>query len=138
MTLKEKLAQVQLLADNQVTDEDARNGVGGVFSLTDPEKIAHLQKVAVTESRLKIPILFAYDTIHGYRTTFPIPLAQASSFDPDVATTDVTIAARETAAVGIKQIYARWSTSRTSPAGAASRRAPARTRTSGRSCPPPA
>ena len=106
MTLKEKLAQVQLLADNQVTDEDARNGVGGVFSLTDPEKIAHLQKVAVTESRLKIPILFAYDTIHGYRTTFPIPLAQASSFDPDVATTDVTIAARETAAVGIKQIYA--------------------------------
>src|SRR4051794_2325659 len=106
MTLKEKLAQLQLLADNQVTDEDARNGVGGVFSLTDPERIAHLQKVAMSESRLKIPILFAYDTIHGYRTTFPIPLAQASSFDPDVATADLTVAARETAAVGIKQIYA--------------------------------
>jgi beta-glucosidase len=106
MTLKEKLAQLQLLAEDQVTDEDARNGVGGVFSLTDPVKIAHLQKVAMTESRLKIPILFAYDTIHGYRTTFPIPLAQASSFDPDVATADLTVAARETAAVGIKQIYA--------------------------------
>jgi len=94
--------------------------------------------VAVTESRLKIPILFAYDTIHGYRTTFPIPLAQASSFDPDVATTDVTIAARETAAVGIKQIYAPMVDVSHEPTGAASRRAPARTPTSGRSCPPPA
>jgi beta-glucosidase len=106
MTLDEKLQQVQLLADNQVTEDDARNGVGGVFSLTDPAKIDALQHVAVEQSRLHIPILFAYDTIHGYRTTFPIPLAAASSFDPDVATADNTISARETAAVGIKQIYA--------------------------------
>jgi beta-glucosidase len=106
MTIDEKLQQVQLLADNQVTEDDARKGVGGVFSLTDPAKIDALQHVAVDQSRLHIPILFAYDTIHGYRTTFPIPLAQASSFDPDVPTADNTISARETAAVGIKQIYA--------------------------------
>ncbi len=106
MTVDEKLQQVQLLSDGQITDEDAQKGVGGVFSLTDPAKIDHFQHVAVEQSRLHIPILFAYDTIHGYRTTFPVPLAEASSFDPDVAAADFTISARESAAVGIKQIYA--------------------------------
>jgi beta-glucosidase len=105
MTVDEKLQQLQLLADWQVTDADARAGVGSVFSLTDPAKINHFQQVAVNESRLHIPILFAYDTIHGYRTIFPVPLGAASSFDPSVATADDTIAARETATVGIKQIY---------------------------------
>jgi beta-glucosidase len=105
MTLDEKLQQVQLLSDGQITDEDAKAGVGAVFSLTDPAKIDHFQHVAVEQSRLHIPILFAYDTIHGYRTVFPIPLGAASSFDPSVATADDTIAARETATVGIKQIY---------------------------------
>src|SRR4051812_4457052 len=105
MTVDEKLQQLQLLSDGQVTDDDARKGVGGVFSLVDPDKINHLQHVAVEESRLHIPILFAFDTIHGYRTVFPIPLGAASSFDPNVATADDTIAARESATVGIKQIY---------------------------------
>jgi beta-glucosidase len=105
MTLKEKLQQLQLLSDGQITDADARAGVGSVFSLTDPVKINHFQQIAVKESRLHIPILFAFDTIHGYRTIFPIPLGAASSFDPTVATADGTIAARETATVGIKQIY---------------------------------
>src|SRR3954447_12934317 len=105
MTLDEKLQQVQLLSDGQITDADAKAGVGGVFSLTDPAKINHFQHVAVEQSRLHIPILFAYDTIHGYRTVFPIPLGAASSFDPSVVTADDTIAARESATVGIKQIY---------------------------------
>ncbi len=105
MTIDEKLQQLQLLSDGQITDADARAGVGSVFSLTDPAKINHFQQVAVNESRLHIPILFAYDTIHGYRTIFPVPLGAASSFDPSVATADDTIAARETATVGIKQIY---------------------------------
>jgi beta-glucosidase len=105
MTVDEKLQQVQLLSDGQITDADAKAGVGGVFSLTDPAKIDHFQHIAVEQSRLHIPILFAYDTIHGYRTIFPIPLGAASSFDPSVATADDTIAARETATVGIKQIY---------------------------------
>src|SRR5689334_5989459 len=105
MTLQEKLEQLQLLSDGQINEAEAKAGVGGVFSLTDPAKINHYQHVAVDQSRLHIPILFAYDTIHGYRTIFPIPLGAASSFDPSVATADDTIAARETATVGIKQIY---------------------------------
>jgi beta-glucosidase len=105
MTTQEKLQQVQLLSDGQVTDADAKAGVGGVFSLVDPAKINHLQHVAVDQSRLHIPILFAYDTIHGYRTIFPVPLGAASSFDPSVARADATIGARESAVVGLKQIY---------------------------------
>ena len=112
MTLEEKLQQVQLLSDGQVNaeegevgNEEARKGLGGVFSLVDPVRIKELQKIAVEKSRLGIPILFAYDTIHGYRTIFPIPLGAASSFDPSVARTDHRIGARESAAVGLKQIY---------------------------------
>jgi beta-glucosidase len=105
MTLGEKLEQMQLLSNSQVTDNDAKNGVGGVFSLTDPQAINHLQHVAVEQSRLHIPILFAFDTIHGFRTVFPIPLAEASSFDPSVARADAFFGARETAATGIKQVY---------------------------------
>jgi len=105
MTVDEKLQQVQLLSDGQITDEDARRGVGGVFSLVDPVKIRHFQEIAVKESRLHIPILFAYDTIHGFRTIFPIPLGAASSFDPSVASEDHKFGARESAAVGLKQIY---------------------------------
>ena len=106
MTTAEKLQQVQLLSDGQVTDADARAGVGGVFSLTDPARIDELQHIAVEQSRLHIPILFAYDTIHGYRTIFPVPLGAASSFDPDVARASSTIGARESAVVGLKQVYA--------------------------------
>ena len=112
MTIDEKLNQIQLLSDGQVqlpngeiNPTEAKNGVGSVFSLVDPQKINALQKVAVEESRLGIPILFAYDTIHGFRTIFPIPLGAASSFDPGVAADDHRIGARESAAVGLKQIY---------------------------------
>jgi beta-glucosidase len=105
MTTTEKLQQVQLLSDGQITDADAKAGVGGVFSLTDPAKIDRYQRIAMTQSRLHIPILFAYDTIHGYRTIFPVPLGAASSFDPDVAKADAKIGARESTTVGIKQIY---------------------------------
>ena len=105
MTLPEKLNQLTLLSDGQITDAEAKNGVGSVFSLTDPAKIDHYQDIAVHQSRLHIPILFAYDTIHGFRTIFPIPLATASSFDPAVAQKDHTIGAAESAADGLKQIY---------------------------------
>src|ERR1700761_1813527 len=105
MTLAEKLEQLTNMADSQVTDADAKAGVGGVFSLTDPAEINHLQHIAVEQSRLHILILFAYDTIHGYRTIFPITLAEASSRDPAVATADDTSTSRESATVGIKQIY---------------------------------
>jgi beta-glucosidase len=105
MTLDEKLQQLQLLADFQATDDAVRKGTGSVFGVTDPAKINHLQHVAVDQTRLHIPLLFAFDTIHGFRTVFPIPLAAASSFDPGVAAADHRIGARESAAVGLKQIY---------------------------------
>jgi len=95
MTLQEKLEQIQLLPDFMVTDQDVRNGLGSVLSLTDPVQINRLQHIAVEQSRLHIPMLFAFDTIHGFRTVFPIPLATASSFDPQPAADDDRIGARE-------------------------------------------
>jgi beta-glucosidase len=107
MTLQEKLNQLTLLSDGQMKENpaEARKPVGSVFSETDPVLINRYQRDAVENSRLGIPILFAFDTIHGFRTVFPIPLAAASSFDPDVARADHRIGAFESAAVGLKQIY---------------------------------
>ena len=106
MTLQEKLEQIQLLPDFMVTDQEVKNGLGSVLSVTDPATINRLQHIAVDQSRLHIPLLFAFDTIHGFRTIFPIPLGTASSFDPQAAMDDATIGARESAAVGLKQAYA--------------------------------
>ena len=105
MTLQEKLEQIQLLPDFLITDQEVRNGLGSGLSVTDPVQINRLQHIAVEQSRLHIPMLFAFDTIHGFRTVFPIPLGTASSFDPQVAADDDRIGARESAAVGLKQIY---------------------------------
>jgi beta-glucosidase len=106
MTLEEKLWQIQLLPDFLVTEDGVRRGLGSVLSVTDPARIRELQRIAVEESRLGIPMLFAFDTIHGFRTVFPIPLAVGASFDPQVAFDDHTYGARESAAVGLKQTYA--------------------------------
>jgi len=106
MTLEEKLEQIQLLPDFLVTEGEVRNGLGSVLSVTDPARIRELQRIAVEDSRLHIPLLFAFDTIHGFRTVFPIPLAAGASFDPQVAFDDHTYGARESAAVGLKQTYA--------------------------------
>ncbi len=106
MTLQEKLEQIQLLPDFLVTDQEVQKGLGSILSVTDPVQINRLQHIAVEQSRLHIPLLFAFDTIHGFRTIFPIPLGAASSFDPQVAMDDATIGARESAAVGLKQMYA--------------------------------
>src|ERR671925_1806471 len=106
MTLEEKLEQIQLLPDFMVTDDEVRNGLGSVLSQTDPAEINRLQHIAVDESRLGIPMLFAFDTIHGFRTIFPTPLGTAASFDPAMAFDDAKFGARESAAVGLKQTYA--------------------------------
>jgi beta-glucosidase len=106
MTLQEKLEQIQLLPDFKVTDAEVKDGLGSILSVTDPERIRYLQRIAVEESRLHIPLLFAFDTIHGFRTVFPIPLGTGASFDPAMASTDAKFGARESAAVGLKQTYA--------------------------------
>jgi beta-glucosidase len=106
MTLEEKLEQIQLLPDFLVTEEEVAAGLGSVLSVTDPARIRELQEIAVEDSRLGIPLLFAFDTIHGFRTVFPIPLAVGASFDPQVAFDDASFGARESAVVGLKQTYA--------------------------------
>jgi beta-glucosidase len=113
MTLEEKLQQVTLAPDFRFTgdqaeegEEEVRNGLGAVLSLTDPQRIRELQRIAVEETRLGIPLLFAFDTIHGFRTIFPIPLGTGASFDPQMAFDDARYGARESAVVGLKQTYA--------------------------------
>ncbi len=106
MSTDEKLQQVSLLPDFKATDDVIRKGLGSVLSVTDPVTIRRMQRIAVEETRLKIPLLFAFDTIHGFRTVFPIPLGTGASFDPNVASTDARFGARESAAVGLKQTYA--------------------------------
>jgi beta-glucosidase len=106
MTLEEKLQQIQLLPDFLANENQVRAGLGSILSLTDAAQIRKLQRIAVEETRLKIPLLFAFDTIHGFRTVFPIPLGTGASFDPDMARADADFGARESTAVGLKQTYA--------------------------------
>src|SRR2546430_15205390 len=111
MTLEEKLGQLNLLsADGRPSPGQmqlVRAGkLGGLFNVIGAENTTPVQRIAVTESRLKIPLLFGLDVIHGYRTIFPIPLGEASSFDPDAAEATARAAGQEAAAFGINWTYA--------------------------------
>lgn len=110
MTLEEKLGQLNLLSvDRQPSDEQLtllRQGkVGGFFNLVGAAATRDVQRIAVTESRLKIPLLLGLDVIHGYRTTFPIPLAQAATWDPEAAEAAARVAGREAAAGGLNWTF---------------------------------
>lgn len=78
-----------------------KGGAGSVLWLNDTQKFNALQKIAVEESPSKIPLLFALDVIHGYRTIFPVPLAMAASWDPVVVEQAQAVAAREARAAGL-------------------------------------
>src|SRR6266704_1615932 len=111
MTLEEKLGQLNLLSANGRASPEqmqlVRAGkLGGLFNVMGAENTTPVQRIAVTESRLKIPLLFGLDVIHGYRTIFPIPLGEASSFDPDAAEATARAAGQEAAAFGINWTYA--------------------------------
>ena len=111
MTLQEKLGQLNLPASDDIVTGEAKNSnigemvskgeVGGVFNIAGVEKIRDLQRVAVEESRLGIPLLFGMDVIHGYKTVFPIPLALSCSWDMDAIERSARIAAEEASAAGI-------------------------------------
>lgn len=105
MTIEEKvgqLAQLFKIPALPSVDEKVRSGqVGSLLFITDPAEANRLQKIAMTESRLKIPLLFGFDVLHGLKTIFPVPLGMAASFDPDVAEQAQSVAAREARAVGI-------------------------------------
>ena len=111
MTLEEKIGQLNLPGAEDVKTGQATNSniglrikrgeVGGLLNLKSVKKIKDIQKVAVEESRLKIPLIFGMDVIHGYQTTFPIPLGLAASWDPSLVEKTARIAAQEASADGI-------------------------------------
>jgi beta-glucosidase len=111
MTLDEKIGQLNLPGAGDITTGQASNSdigqkikegkVGGLFNIKSVSKIRNVQKVAVEESRLKIPLIFGMDVIHGYQTEFPIPLALSCSWDMNLIEESARIAAQEASADGI-------------------------------------
>ncbi|MBS1653246.1 MAG: beta-glucosidase BglX [Bacteroidetes bacterium] len=115
MTIDEKIGQLNLATSGTIHTGEATSSdigkkiiegkVGGILNLDSAVRIREVQKVAVTESRLKIPLIFGMDVIHGYKTTFPIPLALASSWDMSLIEKSARIAAQEASADGICWTY---------------------------------
>ncbi len=112
MTLEEKIGQLNLLtpgggiATGSVVSENVEKKikagqVGGLFGVAGPEKVRQAQEIAIKNSRLKIPLLIGSDIIHGYKTTFPIPLGTSSSWDMDLIQKMAEVAAKEATADGI-------------------------------------
>jgi beta-glucosidase len=111
MTLEEKLGQLNLPVTGDIITgaaresnvaEDIRQGrVGGLFNLKGAQSIREVQRIAVEESRLGIPLIFGMDVIHGYETVFPIPLALSCSWDMEAIERSAQIAAAEATADGI-------------------------------------
>lgn len=107
MSLEEKIGQLNQVggaefAPGPKAEEQIRKGgAGSVLWLNDTKKFNELQRIAVEESPSGIPLLFALDVIHGYRTIFPVPLALAASWDPAVPEQAQTVAAREARAAGL-------------------------------------
>jgi len=113
MTLEEKLGQLQQLdgeADGKHRPEHVemfRKGLlGSTLNVRGAKRTNELQRIAVNESRLKIPVLFAFDVIHGYRTIFPVPLGEAASWDVKAAERSASIAAAEASAAGVRWTFA--------------------------------
>jgi beta-glucosidase len=116
MTLEEKIGQMTLFTSDWSSTgpsmrkdniELIRKGkVGGIFNAYTVDYVKSLQKIAVEETRLGIPLLFGYDVIHGHRTIFPIPLGQAASWDTALIRKSERIAASEASAEGINWTFA--------------------------------
>ena len=115
MTLQEKIGQLNLMVagdittggamDTQVGGDIANGNMGGVFNIKGFDKIKALQEIAVTKSRLGIPLLVGMDVIHGYETMFPIPLALSCSWNLDAVKQSAAVAAKEASADGINWTY---------------------------------
>ncbi|TVZ14075.1 beta-glucosidase BglX [Maribacter sp. MAR_2009_72] len=112
MTLDEKIGQLNLLtpgggiATGSVVSENVEakikaGQVGGLFGVSGPEKVRQAQEIAIKNSRLKIPLLIGSDIIHGYKTTYPIPLGVASSWNMELIESAAKMAAKEATADGI-------------------------------------
>lgn len=112
MTLEEKIGQLNLLtpgggiATGSVVSEDVEakikaGKVGGIFGVSSPERVRQAQEIAVNSSRLGIPLLIGSDVIHGYKTTYPIPLGLSASWDMELIKEGARMAAKEATADGI-------------------------------------
>jgi beta-glucosidase len=108
MTLQEKAGQItQIAGMNSHTAEMIKQGkVGSILGVLGAENVNVAQRAAVENSRLKIPLIIGYDVIHGYRTVFPVPLASAGSFDPQLIEQSERVAAKEATASGVKWTFA--------------------------------
>ena len=106
MTLREKVGQMnQLSGGAWLVDQAAKGEVGSILNCVDPAEINAVQKAAVEQSRLGIPILVSRDVIHGFRTIFPIPLGLASTFDPEIVEQGARVAAIEATASGVRWTF---------------------------------
>ncbi len=115
MTVEEKIGQLNLPGSGDIVTGQASNSdigkkikegkVGGLFNIKSVEKIRAVQKVAVEESRLKIPMIFGMDVIHGYETVFPIPLGLSCTWDMNLVERSARIAAVEASADGINWTF---------------------------------
>ena len=109
MTLEQKVGQLAqaFYFGGKALESEIRSGqLGSVATLGNPETINRLQRIAVEESPQHIPLLFGLDVIHGYRTIFPVPLALAASWDPEMVTTVQAAAAAEARAAGVQWTFA--------------------------------
>lgn len=112
MTLAEKIGQMSQVSfgDDHVSDAFAqrlRDGaVGAVLNVVDVEIVNELQRIAVEESRLGIPLLVGRDVIHGFKTVMPIPLGQAATWNPELVRTAARVAAHEAASSGVNWTFA--------------------------------
>ncbi|MCA1758782.1 MAG: beta-glucosidase, partial [Bacteroidales bacterium] len=112
MTIEEKIGQLNLVTpgggiltgsvvSTDVETKIKAGKVGGIFGIYGPDKLRQAQQMAVEESRLGIPMIFGADVIHGYKTTFPIPLGTSASWDMELIEKTARIAAQEATADGI-------------------------------------
>lgn len=111
MTPAEKAAQLTLyfalsFFGQDRIDQYVRDGAGALLYVTDPREANRLQRLAVEETRLGIPLMFALDVVHGHTTIFPVPIAMAASWDPDFVAHSQAIAAAEARASGIHWTFA--------------------------------
>jgi beta-glucosidase len=115
MTWEEKIGQLNLLSTefdvtgpvaSKNVEASVRNGsAGGVFNLYTPARVRKLQELAVGQSRMHIPLLFGYDVIHGHKTIFPIPLALACTWNPELIEKSARVAASEASADGVNWTF---------------------------------
>jgi beta-glucosidase len=116
MTLAEKLGQLTMTSASYAvtgpviagdsTDSIRDGTLGNLLNLVGAKPVHDMQRIAVEESRLGIPLLIGFDVIHGHRTIFPVPLAEASTFDPHIWELTARESARETAADGLAMTFA--------------------------------